>query len=230
MNSNRKVQQMRKIKGLLFDLDGVIVDTAKYHYLAWKELADELGIKFTLEDNERLKGVSRIDSFQIILEIGNRMMSEEKIELCCTKKNDIYVNYIKNLQKEEILPGAEQFLRDAREKQYKIGLGSASKNTPIILERLGIMDLFDIIIDGTKTSKAKPDPEVFLLGAIGLGLKPEECVVFEDAVAGIEAAHNAGMLAVGIGSSGALPKADMVMDNFAKANVDVVLRQLPVED
>lgn len=201
-------------KGLLFDLDGVIVDTAKYHYVAWKELANELGIEFTLEDNERLKGVSRIQSFKIILEIGAREMPIEEQEIYCTKKNEIYLSYISKLTKEDILPGVKEFLTDAKLKGYKIALGSASKNSRVILEKIGIIDMFDVIIDGTKVAKAKPDPEVFTKGAEALGLSYRDCIVFEDAVAGIEAAHAAGMKAVGIGSKELLPEGDIHTSTF----------------
>ena len=209
-----------KYKGLLFDLDGVIVDTAKYHYMAWKQIADELGIKFTEEDNERLKGVSRVRSFEIILEIGNVTMSEDLQEFYREKKNQIYVEYISNLGKEEILPGVREFLETSKQQGYKIALGSASKNSMIILERLGLVDLFDAIIDGTKVSKAKPDPEVFLRGAKELGLHPGECIVFEDSVAGIKAARSGGMKAVGIGKEEVLPGADYYMLGFDGVTVD----------
>ncbi len=217
---------MSKVKGLLFDLDGVIVDTAKYHYLAWKDLAEELGIEFTQEDNERLKGVSRMRSFEIILEIGKRDMAEDEKEAFCTKKNDVYLEYIYKLKEEEILPGVYRFLTDAREKGYKIALGSASKNARLILEKLGIMSLFDELVDGNLVSKAKPDPEVFAKGAEVLGLKNDECIVFEDAVAGIEAAHNAGMKAVGIGTKENLPEADIVMPGLDGILVDEVIARL----
>ncbi|WP_320129671.1 beta-phosphoglucomutase [uncultured Sphaerochaeta sp.] len=217
---------MKQYKGLLFDLDGVIVDTAKYHYLAWKALADELGIPFSQTDNERLKGVSRMASLEIILEIDKRTMSKEEKEANCTKKNDLYVSYIKNLEKHEILPGVEAFLTDAREKGYKIALGSASKNSGLILDRLGIRSLFDEIIDGTKVTIAKPDPEVFVKGSEALGLEVGECIVFEDAIAGIEAAHNGGMKAVGIGLKSILVKADEVLPGFKGITIDDVIALL----
>ncbi|MGI6107839.1 MAG: beta-phosphoglucomutase [Lachnospiraceae bacterium] len=212
------------IQGLIFDLDGVLVDTAKYHYLAWKKIADELGIPFTLKDNERLKGVSRVKSFQIILEIGNRTMPPEEQEQWCTKKNNLYREYISHLTKDEILPGAEEFLREARKRGYKTALGSASKNAGMILDRLEISDLFDALIDGTKVSRAKPDPEVFLLGVQELGLKPEQCVVFEDAAAGIAAAHNGGMKAVGIGTRENLPEADLIYPAVGQCSFDDISR------
>lgn len=202
------------IKGLLFDLDGVIVDTAKYHYLAWKKIADELNIPFTIADNERLKGVSRERSFEIILELGNKQMSDEDKKSYCTRKNEIYLAYILKLDGNEILPGVREFLDHAKKKGYKIALGSASKNSRLILDGLKLTQMFDAIIDGTKVTGAKPDPEVFEKGAEALGLSYRDCLVFEDATAGIEAAHRAGMIAVGIGEAELLPEADFVMSGF----------------
>ena len=217
---------MQEYKGLIFDLDGVIVDTAKYHFLAWKKLADELGIDFTEKDNERLKGVSRMASFEIILEIGNRKMSQEEKEECCRKKNDLYVSYIMQLTRSDILPGVDKFIRDARKEGYKIALGSASKNSSLILSRLGIEDYFDAVVDGTKVSKAKPDPEVFTKGAEELRLPYGECIVFEDSTAGIEAAHNGGMKAVGIGSEDILNAADVVIPGFVGIDVGTLIEKL----
>ncbi len=218
--------RMIEVKGLLFDLDGVIVDTAKYHYLAWKELADMRNIPFTAEDNERLKGVSRMRSLEIILEIGGVKLSEEEKEQCCRIKNDIYLQYIKKLKEEEVLPGVKNFLADARERGYKIALGSASKNAVEILSRLKLMEVFDAIIDGTKVKKAKPDPEVFLLGAKELELDREACIVFEDARAGIEAAHNGGMKAVGIGTKDNLPNAEVCIPGLYYMTIDELLKKL----
>ncbi len=209
-------------KGLLFDLDGVIVDTAKYHYIAWKKLAEKLGIEFGERDNERLKGVSRIRSFEIILELGNRVMTEEEKLACCAEKNEIYLSYISKIEEDEILPGVRNFLEHAREKGYLVALGSASKNAPLILERLKLTECFDAVIDGTRVAKAKPDPEVFLKGAEALGLRPQECIVFEDAHAGIEAAHAGGMKAVGVGVGGLLPDADIRINGFADLSIEQV--------
>lgn len=209
-------------KGLLFDLDGVIVDTAKYHYIAWKELADKLGISFTKEDNERLKGVSRMRSFEIILEIGNREMDQKEKEKYCDEKNKIYLEYIRKMREDEILPGVREFLKSARDKGYKTALGSASKNAKLILSRLNLENYLDVIIDGTKVSKAKPNPEVFDKGAQALGLIPEDCIVFEDAAEGIRAAHAAGMKAVGIGTKEVLPEADYHLQGFAKTSVEEI--------
>lgn len=216
---------MNKI-GFLFDLDGVIVDTAKYHFLAWRDLADELGIPFTRQDNELLKGVSRMRSFEIILEIGKRTMSDEDKLSYCTKKNDVYLSYIDKLRPDEILPGAKEFLMAARAAGIGVALGSASKNAPRILDKLGLTELFDVIVDGTVVSAAKPDPEVFLKGAEGLGLPYEKCIVFEDSAAGIEAAHAGNMKAVGVGNRADLPEADTWITGFAGLTPDAVLDML----
>ncbi len=208
-----------KVEGLIFDLDGVIVDTAKYHYLAWKELADGLGFYFSEEDNERLKGVSRMRSLDILLEVGKIELPDEKKQELAEKKNKQYVEMIKKMSPDEILPGALSFLKSAKAKGYKTALGSASKNAMIILNRLEIAALFDAIIDGTKVSKAKPNPEVFLAGAKALNVQAENCVVFEDAAAGIEAAHNAKMFCIGIGNKENLPDADYLIPGFEKFTI-----------
>ncbi|WDC84391.1 beta-phosphoglucomutase [Caloramator sp. mosi_1] len=210
------------IKGCIFDLDGVIVDTAKYHYLAWKRLANELGFEFTEEDNERLKGVSRMKSLEILLEIGNKDFDEEtKIELA-EKKNGWYVEYISKMDESEILDGVKEFLTELREKGIKISLGSVSKNAMTILKNINLLPYFDAVIDGTKVTNAKPDPEVFLKAAEELGLKPEECCVFEDAVAGIEAARRANMKVIGVGSPEILGSADKVIDGFKGITIDIL--------
>lgn len=211
-----------KHKALLFDLDGVLVDTAKYHYLAWKELADELGIPFSEKDNELFKGVSRVRCMDILLELGGRTMPEVEKSACCEKKNNIYIRYIENMGEKEILPGVKEFLQDVKKKGYVIALGSASKNSMLILERLHLTSLFDAIVDGTKVSKAKPDPDVFVAGAEALGAEPSECIVFEDAVAGIQAAHAGGMQAVGIGTVETLPEADFHLPGFAGVTIEAV--------
>lgn len=213
------------IKGLIFDLDGVLVDTAKYHYLAWKDLAEELGVNFTEEDNERLKGVSRIESFKIILEIGGIEMPLEEQEIYCTKKNTQYVNYINQLTKDDCLPGVYDFLIDCKAKGYKIGLGSASKNAPFIIDHLELTHFFDTLVDGNSVTKAKPDPEVFIKGAVNMGLDMKECIVFEDSFAGIDAAKGAGMMAVGIGSPEVLEKADLVLEGLENVNIEMILKK-----
>lgn len=166
-------------KGFIFDLDGVIVDTAKYHYLAWKKMANELGFDFTEEENEQLKGVSRVKSLEILLDIGKVSKSKEEQALLAAQKNELYLQLIENLDSSDLLPGTKEFILDAKDKVIKIALGSASKNAAYILKKLGIAHLFDAQIDGTMVSKAKPNPEVFIKAAKLLGLASEKCLVFE---------------------------------------------------
>lgn len=212
------------IRGCIFDLDGVIVDTAQYHFLAWKRLAGQLGIPFTEEDNERLKGVSRMDSLEIILEIGGTSLSEEMKRKYAGLKNDWYVDYISRMTPEEILPGSIEFINELREAGIKTALGSASKNSPMILERLGISHLFDAVADGNLVAKAKPDPAVFLAAARMISLNPAQCVVFEDAAAGVQAALNAGMTCVGVGSQEILCQAHYIIKGLYEMNLEVLLR------
>ncbi|QAV33224.1 beta-phosphoglucomutase [Fervidobacterium changbaicum] len=210
-------------KACIFDLDGVIVDTAKYHYLAWKRLAKELGFEFTEKDNERLKGVSRMASLEILLSVGGIQIDDASVkEQLADKKNTWYVEYISQMTKDEILPGVEDFLKMLKENGIKIAIGSASKNTMTILNRIGIKDIFDAIIDGTKITKAKPDPEVFLKAAQELNVRPEECCVFEDAVAGIEAAKAAGMKVIGVGDPSILKGADKVIQSFVGQGIELI--------
>ncbi|WP_433945212.1 beta-phosphoglucomutase [Paenibacillus sp. SN-8-1] len=210
---------MASIQACLFDLDGVLVDTAKYHYLAWKRLAEELGFVFTEQDNERLKGVSRTASLEILLEIGGIKLDDAaKLELA-ERKNNWYVESITSMDETEILPGALEFLKECRANGLKVALGSASKNAMLILNNTGLTPYFDAIIDGTKTAAAKPDPEVFVLGAKEVGIPAEHCVVFEDAEAGIEAAVRAGMRSVGIGSPDTLSRANLVIPSLQQMSV-----------
>jgi beta-phosphoglucomutase len=212
------------VKACIFDLDGVIVDTAKYHYLAWEKLATMLNINFTEENNERLKGVSRMASLDIILEIGNMVLDEKMKEEYAALKNKWYLDYINQMIPDEILPGSLEFISELKNAGIKVALGSASKNTPLILERLGIGKLFDAVADGNVVRNAKPDPEVFITAAKMLGVQPEDCVVFEDAVAGVEAALNAGMRCVGIGLEKTLKDAHFVVSGLDK----ISLRKLKV--
>ncbi len=205
------------LKGVIFDLDGVITDTAKYHYVAWKRLADEEGIEFNKNINEKLKGISRMESLDIILQNSNKIYSQdEKISLA-RKKNNMYVTLLKQLKPTDILPGITAFLDELRHDNKKIALGSASKNAPIILKHLNIEHLFDVVICGLDIKKSKPDPEVFLLGAKRLGLTPEECLVIEDAASGIEAALNANMKSIGIGNQD-LKKATILISHTLQLN------------
>lgn len=198
-------------RACIFDLDGVIVDTAKYHFLAWKRLTDQLGIDFTEADNERLKGVSRMASLEIILSIGGKHPTESQKLEYATLKNKWYVEYISRMTSSEILPGCVEFIEELRTAGIKVAIGSASKNTPVILETVGITHLFDAVADGNNIKKAKPDPEVFLRAAELVGAEPSDCIVFEDAVAGIQAAINAGMKCIGIGSPETLKEANYVV-------------------
>ncbi|MEY2970518.1 MAG: beta-phosphoglucomutase [Bacteroidota bacterium] len=188
------------IKGFLFDLDGVIVDTAVFHFQAWRKLAQDLGGDFTEEQKEELKGVSRVDSLKNILEWTGATVSDEKFEELMHVKNQWYLDLAHSLTQNDGLPGAVDFLTQAHAQGIKIALGSASKNAPMILEKMGIMPLFDAIIDGNNVINGKPHPEVFLKGAEALGLTPEECIVFEDSIAGVQAAIAGGMKCVGIGT------------------------------
>lgn len=187
------------IRGFLFDLDGVLVDTAQYHFLAWQRMAAELGIHFGEAENEQLKGVSRAESLNRILAWGRKTLSDAEKQHWMTLKNDWYLELVRGMPADDYLPGAHEFLRASRAAGIKVALGSASKNAPLILERLGWIPLFDALVDGNVVTASKPDPEVFLEGARRLGLKPEECVVFEDSEAGVEAARRGGMKVVGIG-------------------------------
>ncbi len=214
------------LKACIFDLDGVIVDTAKYHYIAWRRLANELGFDFDETFNERLKGVSRMDSLNLILDEGGITLQEnEKVEWA-SKKNDWYREFILQMKEDEALDGVIPFLRELQQDRIKIGLGSASKNAVPILERLKIKHFFEVIIDGTKTTKGKPDPQVFQLGAQGLGVLPSECVVFEDAAKGIDAALAGGFWAVGVGDVRHLPHAHVVIPGFA----DLTWKQLKSQE
>ena len=188
------------IRGFLFDLDGVLVDTAQYHFLAWQRMAAELGIHFGEAENEQLKGVSRAESLNRILAWGGKSLSDAEKQHWMTLKNDWYLELVRGMPADDYLPGAHEFLRASRAAGIKVALGSASKNAPLILERLGWIPLFDAMVDGNVVTASKPDPEVFLEGARRLGLKPEECVVFEDSEAGVEAARRGGMKVVGIGT------------------------------
>ena len=202
---------MHKIKACIFDLDGVIVDTAIYHYTAWKRLANQLGFDFTEEQNEELKGISRIDSLKIILKWGEVIKTDQEIQELASLKNSWYVEMIDTMTSKEILPGAKEFLAIVRENNYLTALGSASKNSETILKRIGLLQSFDVLVDGNKVTKSKPDPEVFLVGANELNVLPEECVVFEDAIAGVQAAKAANMKAIGIGKQEVLLFADLVV-------------------
>lgn len=208
------------LKGCIFDLDGVIVDTAKYHFMAWRRLAKELGFIFTLEDNEALKGVSRMASLEILLRTGGVKATEKEKEMMAARKNGWYVEFITGMTPDEILPGSIRLLKALRKEGILTAIGSASKNAGMILDGIGLREMFDVIVDGNKIHKAKPDPEVFLRGAEEMGLAPGNCIVFEDAQAGIEAAIAGGMRCVGVGSPELLGKADMVIPDLRKITIN----------
>lgn len=210
-------------RACIFDLDGVVVDTAKYHYMAWKRLTDDLGILFTEKDNERLKGVSRMASLEIILEIGERKLADFQKEELAALKNKWYVEYISRMTPEEILPGTLEFMDELKSKKIKIALGSASRNTPMILDRVGMNNVFDAVADGNSVHKAKPDPGVFLKAAEMIGVEPGRCIVFEDAIAGVEAALNAGMICIGIGNKKILRDAHMVIKGLFEMNLNKLI-------
>jgi len=209
-------------KGFIFDLDGVIVDTAKYHYLAWKKLANHLGFEFTKEQNELFKGVSRKRCLEILLEIGNREATQEEFDTWMVEKNVDYLQYIENMDESEILPDVPKVLEFLKQKDIPIALGSASKNAQPILEKVKLLHYFDTIVDGNNVTKAKPDPEVFLLAAKKLGVDASDCVVFEDAVAGVEAANAANMMSIGIGEKDVLSKAQFIFKNFTEINTKFI--------
>ncbi len=213
-------------KAIIFDLDGVIVDTAKYHYLAWKNLANSLGFDFTEEQNEHLKGVSRVKSLEILLEIGNVNLSEDKKRVLLDKKNNEYLEYVNKMTSNEILPGVLAVLNFIDKNGVKYALGSASKNSKLILEKVGLLDRFSALVDGNDVSKAKPDPEVFLIGASKLKVAPEDCVVFEDAIAGVQAANKAKMLSIGIGSKDVLNEANYVFKDMNEITPEFLLKIL----
>ncbi len=211
---------MNNIKACIFDLDGVIVDTAVYHYKAWKRLANELGFDFTEHDNEKLKGVSRMASLDLILQWGGLTKTDAEKQELADKKNAWYVDMINHMTPAEILPGAKEFVEACKSAGIKTALGSASKNAGTILEKVGIDHLFDVVIDGNQVSKPKPDPEVFLKGAEELNIPPANCVVFEDAIAGVEAAIAGGMKVVGIGSPDVLGEANLVVKGLNEMTIE----------
>ncbi|ALM21416.1 beta-phosphoglucomutase [Nonlabens sp. MIC269] len=209
-------------KAFIFDLDGVVVDTAKFHFVAWQRLAADIGINFTEKENEQLKGVSRVDSLKKILEWGNKTLPQEEFDEKLIEKNNQYLSLIEGLSVNDILPGVHSFLLDLKAKSQPIALGSASKNARPILKKLGIIDLFDVIVDGTNVTKAKPNPEVFLSACSQLGYKAADSIVFEDSQAGVQAANTAGMISIGLGDQTNLNEADAVFQSFEEMPSDYI--------
>ncbi|MGB0839051.1 MAG: beta-phosphoglucomutase [Chitinophagales bacterium] len=218
---------MSMIQACIFDLDGVIVDTAKYHFTAWRRMANELGFDFTEKENEELKGVSRMKSLEMILEWGGiKGLSEERKIALATQKNEWYKEFIANMNPSEILPGVVAFIQHLQNQNIKIAIGSASRNTVPVLTAVGLIDRFGSIIDGNKTVNPKPHPEVFLKGAAELGAVPAHTVVFEDAPKGVDAANTGGFYSVGVGSPENLGHANFVISDFEGLTLDQLEKQL----
>jgi len=209
------------IKAFIFDLDGVITDTAEYHYRGWKRLAEEEGLAFTREDNEHLRGVARRESLMLILK--DRVYPEEQIREMMERKNNYYLAFIKEISPRDLLPGAKELLAEIRAAGLKNALGSASKNAAEVIERLGIRDLFDAVSDGFSVERQKPAPDLFLHAAAQLGLRAPECVVVEDAAAGIEAAIVGGFRSVGLGPAERVGRADIILPNLAGVRLTALL-------
>ena len=215
-----------KITLCIFDLDGVIVDTAKFHFLAWRNLARTFGYELTKEQNEKLKGVSRVQSLECLLEWAGVTKTDDEKAALAASKNDEYVASVQQVDTIEALSGVIDFIHELKAKNIKIAIGSASKNAKLILERMGIIDLFDAIVDGTMTTKGKPDPEVFLLAAELTACKPKNAIVFEDASKGIDAALAANMYAVGVGDKQQLGHAHLVIAGFDNADFEELTRRI----
>ncbi len=211
-------------KAIIFDLDGVIVDTAKYHYLAWKKIANDLGFDFSEEDNEKLKGVSRVQSLEFLLSLGNVTLSQTEKEKLLKDKNDHYLSLIAHMDESELLPGISILLKKLQGHKIPFALGSASKNARLILDALHLTDHFSAIVDGNEVAKAKPDPEVFLVAAQKLNFSPENCIVVEDAQAGIEAANSVGMISVGIGKSEVLGEAAYLLSSTEELTFEFLIK------
>ncbi|WP_214721903.1 beta-phosphoglucomutase [Exiguobacterium sp. s192] len=213
------------IEAVIFDLDGVITDTAEYHYLAWKQLGEELNIPFDRDFNETLKGVSRTDSLERILTLGGKQaaFTEQEKTALATKKNDHYVTLIQHISEQDLLPGIIAFLDEIRAAGLKIGMASASKNALSVVEALGVRHYFDDIVDAATVAQSKPHPEVFLRAAEALGVEPARCIGVEDAAAGITAIHAAGMYAVGVGPETTLHEADYRVDSTDLLSLEQIL-------
>lgn len=211
------------VRGVIFDLDGVIVTTDDCHYRAWKRMADEEGIYFDRHINERLRGVSRMASLEILLERADKPYTAAQKDAMAARKNAYYVELIDSLTPADVLPGAMEVLHALRARGVRIAIGSSSRNTPLILRRIGLENAFDAVADGNQITHSKPDPEVFLLAARLMGLPPADCLVVEDADAGVEAALAGGMKALGVGSAAANPRATYRAASLAEVNLDTVL-------
>lgn len=215
----------KMLKAVLFDLDGVITDSARYHYLAWKELADSLGIPFDEAYNEKLKGISRMESLNLLLANGNSKVtfSEKEKEELADKKNDVYKELIKQITPNDILPGVKELLIGLKDRNIKTCVCSVSRNAFFIIDSLGLNGYFDHIIDASRIKNAKPDSDIFAVGAYVLGAAPEECIGVEDAQAGIEAIHKAGIRAVGVGTKEQMAKAELILPHMESLNCEMLV-------
>lgn len=215
----------KKLEAVIFDLDGVITDTAEFHYLAWKQLGEEVGVPFTREFNEELKGVSRMDSLEKILALGSKQndFTVEEKDALAAKKNEHYVSLIQNISQNDILPKIENLIADIKERGLKLGLASVSKNALAVMTSLGLKDQFDVIVDAATIKKGKPDPEIFLTAAKFLNVDPTTCIGIEDAAAGVDSIKGAGMFAVGVGSEQSLSKADVVYSSTSELTFEKIL-------
>ena len=211
-----------KIKAFIFDLDGVITDTAEDHFQAWKYLSDKLNLNFDRKLNEKLRGVSREDSFKIILDFNNKSISSLDMDLYLKEKNDFYKESLKSISPNDFLNGAKEFLLDLKKRGFKIALGSASKNSNLVLKQLSALDFFDVIADGNSVSKSKPDPAVFLYASEALSLLPEQCIVIEDAESGIDAAVKGNFHNIGIGSKERVGHADIFFPSMAHLKFNII--------
>ncbi|WP_319476581.1 beta-phosphoglucomutase [Marispirochaeta aestuarii] len=214
------------ISAVIFDLDGVIVSTDEYHFRAWQELAKELGIAFSREDNSRQRGVSRMESLEVLLEKTERTFSKDEKLAMAEKKNSVYRDLLDRLSPDQILPGALDFAEESRKLGLKIAVGSSSRNTPFILKKIGLSDYFDAVADGNDIQRSKPDPQVFLIAAERLAVNPAECLVVEDADAGVEAAKAGGMFALAVGAAKGHTGADLRADSLEGLSIEKLLREL----
>ncbi|MFW6225949.1 MAG: beta-phosphoglucomutase [bacterium] len=213
---------VEKFKGIIFDLDGVITETAEYHYQSWKRMADEEGIEFNREINEALRGVSRKRSLEIILD--GKQLSESEMKRLMDKKNGYYQEYLKEMDESDLLPGAKELIDNALDKGFKLAIASSSKNAKTVISALGIGDLFETISDGFSVKNPKPAPDLFILTARKMGLTSDQCIVFEDAEAGIDAAKAANMLSVGIGPENRVGHADFRFDEVEEVELEIILK------
>lgn len=218
------------IKGFIFDLDGVLVDTARFHFIAWRKLANSIDIDFTEEQNELLKGVGREESLRKILNWGNKEVAQETFEELMVQKNQWYLEMIDSMTKDDILPGVREFLKNCKSINLKVALGSASRNAPKILDKVEITGFFDAVIDGNQTTKSKPDPQVFNMGAEAIQLPPKQIVVFEDSQAGVQAANDGGFVSIGIGDKSTLGQADKVFSGLDSLHPAELINSLNFRD